>query len=285
MLEGAPNLLDTSAPADLRERLHRARADIETAAELEEIRLSLSATSSPDRTAPRTPGHLYADAFRRYGIDVKALEPAEAAARVRHSAIRETLLAFLYDWLYWASEADRDLLRALLDRADDDDWRRAYRDVLLDRDTRKLKELAAAPEALAQPPRGPIRSGRPLARGRPAGGSPGAIARGPAAQSGRLLDQLPARPVSWKSNARRRPSPTSGLRWPCRPSSDQAYVLLGRALLGAGDTDGAIAAFRQARALNPDRFVAADLAKALAPRGGLEEARAAWEDALEARLA
>ncbi len=66
-----------------------------------------------------------------------------------------------------------------------------------------------------------------------------------------------------------------------RPSSDQAYALLGQALLGAGDADGAIAIFRDARALNPNRFVAADLAKALAPRGGLEEARAAWEDALD----
>jgi tetratricopeptide (TPR) repeat protein len=66
-----------------------------------------------------------------------------------------------------------------------------------------------------------------------------------------------------------------------RPSSDQAYIQLGRALLGAGDADGAIDTFRRARALNPDRFVAADLAKALAPRGALDEARAAWEDALE----
>ena len=56
VLERAPTLLDTSAPADLRERLRRARADIETAVELEEIRLSLSATSPPDRTAPRAPG-------------------------------------------------------------------------------------------------------------------------------------------------------------------------------------------------------------------------------------
>ena len=73
---------------------------------------------------------MYAAAFRDYGIALTELEPAEAAARIRSSAIRETLLAFLYDWLYWASVADRDLLRALFDRADDDDWRRAYRDVL-----------------------------------------------------------------------------------------------------------------------------------------------------------
>jgi len=279
VLEGARTLLDTSGPADLRERLRRAHADTETAAELEEIRLSLSATSSPGRTAPRSPEHRYADAFRKYGIDVKALEPAEAAARVRHSAIRETLLAFLYDWLYWASVADRDLLRALLDRADDDDWRRAYRDVLPGRDPRKLKELAAAPEAPAQPP--VVLSG--LGGLLLGGGQPEealallreAQRRNPADfwinyLLGRFLEKRPQEAVAYFRAA-----------VAVRPSSDQAYVLLGRALLGAGDADGAIATFRDARALNPDRFVAADLAKALAPRGGLEEARAAWEDALE----
>ncbi len=280
VLEGTPTMLETSASADLRERLRRTRADIETAAELEEIRLSLSATSPPDRTAARTPGHLYADAFRKYGIDLRALEPAEAAARVRHSAIRETLVAFLYDWLFWAPEADRDRLRALLDRADDDDWRRAYRDVLLDREPRKLKQLAAALEAPAQPP--VVLSG--LGGLLLGGGQPEeALALLRAAQQrnpgdfwincllGQYLDkQRPLEAVAYFRAA-----------VAVRPSSDQAYLLLGKALLGAGDADGAIAAFRRARMLNPDRFVAADLAKALAPRGALEEARAAWEDALE----
>ena len=54
--------------------------------------------------------------------------------------------------------------------------------------------------------------------------------------------------------------------------------MLGRALHDAGDTDGAIAAFRKAIPLNSNRAVARDLARALAPRGGLEEARALWAD-------
>ena len=279
VLEAAPNLLDTTAPVDLREQLRRARIDVETEAELEEIRLSLSATSPTDRTARRSPGQLYADAFRKYGVDLKALEPAEAAARVRHSAIRETLLAFLYDWLYWAPVADRELLGALLDRADDDDWRRAYRDVLPGRDPRKLKELAAAPQAPAQPP--VVLSG--LGGLLLGGGQPEealallreAQRRNPADfwinfVLGSFLDkQRPQEAVAYFRAA-----------VAVRPSSDQAYALLGRALLGAGDTDAAIAVFRGARALNPNRFVAAGLAKALAARGGLEEARAAWEDAL-----
>ena len=94
--------------------------------ELEEIRLSLLEGRALS-------GHrLYAEAFREYGIDLPAPEPAEAAAQVRNSAIRETLLAFLHDWLFfWVSDADKDQLRAVLDRADDDDWRRRLRKTLL----------------------------------------------------------------------------------------------------------------------------------------------------------
>ena len=65
-----------------------------------------------------------------------------------------------------------------------------------------------------------------------------------------------------------------------RPESSQAHIMLGRALHDAGDTDGAVAAFRKAIRLNPNRAGARDLARALAPRGGLEEARAAWEKTL-----
>ena len=95
--------------------------------ELEEIRLRLLEVGS----AP--PGHrLYAEAFREYGIALPAPEPAAAAAQIRNSAIRDTLLAFLHDWLFfWVSDADKEQLRAVLDRADDDDWRRRLRKTLM----------------------------------------------------------------------------------------------------------------------------------------------------------
>ena len=67
-----------------------------------------------------------------------------------------------------------------------------------------------------------------------------------------------------------------------RPESSQAHIMLGRALHDAGDTDGAIAAFRKAIPLTSNRAGARDLARALAPRGGLEEARALWGRLLEA---
>ena len=116
--------------------------------ELEEIRLRLLEGRAPS-------GHrLYAEAFREYGIALPAPEPAEAAARIRNSAIRETLLAFLHDWLFfWVSDADKDQLRDVLDRADDDDWRRRLRKTLRGAyDPGKRQELLRAREAPDQPP-------------------------------------------------------------------------------------------------------------------------------------
>jgi serine/threonine-protein kinase len=66
-----------------------------------------------------------------------------------------------------------------------------------------------------------------------------------------------------------------------RPRSGEAYSVLGRALRDTGNTDGAIAAFRKALALNPTYAAVKDLARLLAPSGKLEEVREVWEQVLE----
>ena len=103
VLEGAPSLVDTPALADLRERVGQALADVRMVTELEEIRLRLL----EGRAAS---GHrLYAEAFREYGIALPAPKPEVAAAQIRNSAIRETLLAFLHDWMFfWVPDAEQD---------------------------------------------------------------------------------------------------------------------------------------------------------------------------------
>ena len=153
MLKGTPALLGSSASADLRERVHRAKVDADMVAELEEIRLRLlEGTRSQEPNAPRG-DRLYAEALRGYGIDLATLEPAQAASLIRSSAIRTTLLAFLYDWVfYWESDADRARLRAVLDLADDDGWRRRLRGTLAVYDAATREELLTAPEARDQPP-------------------------------------------------------------------------------------------------------------------------------------
>jgi serine/threonine-protein kinase len=277
-LEGAQRLLADSAAIDLVERVNRARADAEMVARLEEIRLRISEWGRV--LEPLSPEKMYADAFRSYGIPVLTLEPVEAAARVRNSAIRETLLAFMHDWLRRVPDENRTRLRDVLDRADDDDWRHAFREAFLEKDAVKLSALTHAPGASAQPPE--VVSGLAAAMF-------GNMYKYEAQEFMREAQQR--HPGDFWINYLlgcfwREDFPQEAVGYfraavAIRPTSPGAYAMLGRALRGAGETEGAIAAFRQSVALNPSYVVAKDMVWALAPRGELEEARAAWEKFLE----
>jgi serine/threonine-protein kinase len=280
VLEGTPALLGSSASADLRERLRRAKVDADTVAELEEIRLRLlEGRRRHEPNAPRGE-RLYAEALRGYGIDLATLEAAEAASPIRSSAIRTTLLAFLYDWVfYWESDADRARLRAVLDLADDDGWRRRLLGTLAVYDAAKREELLRAPEARDQPPV-------------LVAGLAGLLIHGTQGEAARTLlhEAQQHHPEDFWINFQlgyllqdQRPQEAVGFLRAAvasRPDSSRAQIMLGRALREAGDTDGAVNAFRNAIRLNPNRAVARDLARALAPRGKLEEARTAWEKTL-----
>jgi eukaryotic-like serine/threonine-protein kinase len=279
VLEGAPSLVDTPSLVDLRQRVRQALADARMVTDLEEIPLRLL----EGRAAS---GHrLYAEAFREYGIALPAPEPEPAAAQIRNSAIRETLLAFLHDWLFfWGSDADKDQLRAVLDRVDDDPWRRRLRKTLrgaYDPGERQslLRRDRDTPD---QPPL--ILGG--LANAIFNHGIEGEEARALVREAQRrhpqdfwinlhlgyiLLAEHPQEAVGYFRAA-----------IASRPDSSQAHIMLGRILHDAGDVDGAIAAFRKAVPLTSNRAGARDLARALAPRGGLEEARALWAKQLEA---
>jgi eukaryotic-like serine/threonine-protein kinase len=275
VLEAAPSLEDTRALASLRERVSQAFADARMVTELESVRLRLLEGRAPS-------GHgLYADAFRRYGIALPA--PTVAAAQIRNSAIRELLLAFLYDWLlFWIWDSDKDKLLAVLDQADDDDWRRRLRETLRrDYDPREQQSLLRAPEAVDQPP---------LIFG---GVAYAILKRGTAAGDARALlreaqqrnpEDLWINLYQGNSLLAERPQEAVGYfraAVASRPESSQAHIMLGRALHDGGDTDAAIAAFRKAIPLTSNRAGARDLARALAPSGGLPEARALWAKLLE----
>ncbi len=268
---------DTRALASLRERVSQALADARIVTELESVRLRLLEGRAPS-------GHgLYADAFRRYGIALPAPEPTLAAAQIRNSAIRELLLAFLYDWLlFWVWDSDKDKLLAVLDQADGDDWRRRLRETLRrDYDPREQQSLLRAPGAVDQPPL--IFGGVAYAilkRGTAVGDARALLReaqqRNPEDlwinlyQGNILLEERPQEAVGYFRAA-----------VASRPESSQAHIMLGRALHDAGDTDAAIAAFRKAIPLTSNRAGARDLARALAPRSGLPEARALWAKLLE----
>jgi serine/threonine protein kinase/tetratricopeptide (TPR) repeat protein len=93
---------------------------------------------------------MFGKPFQDYGIDVEALGPAEAAARIQESAIREHLVAGLDEWahhimMYAGDEKMRQpggRLLALVRLADPDPWRNRLRDIVLSGDLGGLGPLA-----------------------------------------------------------------------------------------------------------------------------------------------
>ncbi|MDG3005408.1 serine/threonine-protein kinase [Paludisphaera mucosa] len=272
VLEAAPSLVDTPALTELRRRVLHALADAHLMTELEEIPLRLVEGRAPS-------GHrLYAEAFRQYGITLPAPDPEQAASQIRNSTIRETLLPFLHDWMFfWGSNADRDRLWAVLERVDDDPWRRRLRNTVRGAyDAGERMALLRSKEAPDQPPL--ILGGLAYA----------IMNRSAEREEARALVRTAQRrhPEDFWINFHLgylilEESPQEAVGYlraavASRPQSSQALILLGRALHDAGDVDGAVAAFRKAVPLTSNRAGARDLARALAQRGGLEEARDVW---------
>jgi eukaryotic-like serine/threonine-protein kinase len=277
-LEGAPGLPVTSARADLRERLRRALADADIVVRLEEIRLRLSEGTPVRGKASPAADRLYAEAFASYGITLTSPAP-DAAAVVTGSKVGDILLVFLHDWLYWAAAENRDRLRDVVNLADLDPWRRAFRDARARNDIRMLEELARAPGAMAQPPA--LLSGLGgalLADGQPEEAR--ALLR--AAQQ-RYPGDFWINYLLGHSLERERPQEAVGYFRAAvgiRPTSDQANARLSGLMHYLDESDAAIAASKQAVGLNPSRTGIGALVKVLAPKGRLEEARAIWEQML-----
>jgi serine/threonine protein kinase/Tfp pilus assembly protein PilF len=134
----AEGYLASGASESLRQRVWEQRNDVEMVLRLEQIRLV------------RRPAAAYATAFREYGIDVQALEPWDAGARIRARKIRVELVLALD---FWARElagekrspdATESRLFAIARAADPDEWRNRIRTALELRDSKALKELAAS---------------------------------------------------------------------------------------------------------------------------------------------
>jgi tetratricopeptide (TPR) repeat protein len=92
----------------------------------------------------------FARAFQDYGIDIEALEPAEAAARIQAQAIRVELARALDEWAWMRHRFDKGQdpswirLLEIASRADPDPLRNRLRDALRRSDRPALEELAAS---------------------------------------------------------------------------------------------------------------------------------------------
>jgi serine/threonine-protein kinase len=272
-LSAAQNLVTPATPASVRDRLRSAVADADLVARLEDVRM-WDGTRRRGATL-RTLDELYADAFRSGGINPVTADGPEVAKLVNASPVRLTVVAFLNDWLFWASDAKRRSLRAVIELVDDDAWRREFREALASRDRAKLNALAGMPDVPAQPP--VVLSAVSIALDR--------IGNADRART-LLRDAQRRNPGDFWINYQlgefcreQHPHEAAGYfraAVAVRPDSDQAYTRLGEALRDAGDADGATMAFRKAIALNPDRGRVTDLARLLAPQGRLEDAKALW---------
>jgi serine/threonine-protein kinase len=100
----------------------------------------------------------FARAFRDFGIDVDALEPADGAARIAGTSIHEALVRALDEWaaLRRRGRGDQDAswkkLVEIARRADPDPRRGRFREALLRGDRRSLEELAEAIPLHEAPP-------------------------------------------------------------------------------------------------------------------------------------
>src|SRR5262249_14298765 len=131
----------------------RWRADLQMVTDLEEVRLEQFAMA--DRQADLGGAVLlYRDAFHRYGLDVKALDPDDAAERLRASAIKDRLVPPLDEWALIEAREDPPSTRKMLlvaGRADPDPWRNRFREAAQRAGWKTMKNLARDRDLLAQP--------------------------------------------------------------------------------------------------------------------------------------
>jgi serine/threonine protein kinase/tetratricopeptide (TPR) repeat protein len=267
---------NTLGPA-VRSRAEQFRQDVQMLDALDEVRLRQAESRDGELFDTAGTDARYAQAFSDYGLAIGELEAAEAAARVRNSAIRETLIAALDAWMQLRPAQDPDWLRAVASAADDNAWRRTFRGAALASNAEELKTLAGESEALDQPPSVLAWLGSVLAD---AGLTDDADAV--------LLHAQQRYPADFWINYKRanflifsnRSNPSAATAYvraavAIRPSSAEAHSLLGVALRLQGDLDGAIDAYQQAVRHDPKFTIGRlNLAEALVDRGEVERALA-----------
>ncbi|HMF14339.1 MAG TPA: serine/threonine-protein kinase, partial [Gemmataceae bacterium] len=126
--------------------------DMQMLADLEEVRVNTTKNEEGFALQEEDSGN--ARAFQEYGIDIDALDPGEAARRIRARSIRYELAVFLDSWSFVrrrlentnSDKAGKDW-RELLEIAravDPDPWRDRFRAAVQADDRQALVELAAS---------------------------------------------------------------------------------------------------------------------------------------------
>jgi tetratricopeptide (TPR) repeat protein/tRNA A-37 threonylcarbamoyl transferase component Bud32 len=160
-------------PSGLADRARQARKDVEVAANLEEAPLLATQVREGDFDYAAAAGH-YRDLFRAYGMDMEALDPADVAARVRASDIREQLIVALDEWASCLPAGDRERFARLEEaagRADGDEERKALRQAWSQGDRAALEQRLRGLDPSALPPTTAVNVALLLARNGSASGA------------------------------------------------------------------------------------------------------------------
>ena len=139
----AADLLDTESDPNLRARIAWQTTDLQLLETLERARIdSLGVDVKESRISHEGLPERFAAAFREAGLDLHALGPEAAAARLKESAIRDQLIAVLWFWLNTdSSPQTRDELRTLLRAVDQTSPARRALDAGEAQDVQALREL------------------------------------------------------------------------------------------------------------------------------------------------
>jgi tetratricopeptide (TPR) repeat protein len=240
--------LGETGPADLREQLGQATADLELAARLDDIRQKQSVWVE-GKFDKATALREYPAAFAEAGLGRVGDDEEAVAVRVRGSAVKAQLVAALDDWASITREEEDRLFRwlmAVARRADPDPvWRDRFRDPAVRRDRAALERLAREAKVEELSPQVVTALGRALM-------SAGADA-GPLLREAQRL----------------------------HPNDFWLSFTLGETCLDAKKPEEAAGHFRAARALQPRSLaVRNNLGSALRAQGELEEAVKEFREAL-----
>jgi serine/threonine protein kinase/Flp pilus assembly protein TadD len=294
----ANDLLEGGQWPDLAERVMALRADVRLIARLEEIRLLQADVHARqnrfalDRALPE-----YNKAFKEYGLDFANVTPKEAATLLqsRSRAVHGVLVVALEDWLELA-RPDKDKgkeakwLEEVLPLADSDPWRQRLRAARKSKDRAELKQLAQEVDVSTQPPQILILLDRALREcGDPLWAKEGAVALLKRARETFPADFWINHDLGVALQVCQPPQYKEAIRFltaaeALRPESPGARLNLGVALYKNGRLDEARAAFRQAIELKPDYAVAhVMLSTIFLDKGEPDKVIAACRDALKVK--
>jgi serine/threonine protein kinase len=144
----AEGILAAGGSDPLRQRARERRNDIEMVLRLEDIRLPDSDRAVFNLTPQGKDEAAYARAFKEFGIDLEALDPGDAAERIRMHSIWLELAVALDNWAdRCRSSRGKDAplgkkLLAIAKAVDLDTWRNQLRDALARNDELTLNRLA-----------------------------------------------------------------------------------------------------------------------------------------------